>query len=74
LLPPSQWKGYRDTDPPPPDLATLGAPEPVPCPIEAAVSELTHGQRKVAVAAVETDPGDPLAMALAALGRAMGAI
>ena len=30
LLPPSQWRGYRDNDPPPPDPATLGAPEPFP--------------------------------------------
>ena len=27
LLPPSQWLGYRDNEPPPPDPATLGAPE-----------------------------------------------
>jgi hypothetical protein len=30
LLPPSQWRGYRDDAPPPPDPAALGAPEPVP--------------------------------------------
>src|SRR4051812_4677012 len=73
LLPPSQWKGYRDNDPPPPDLATLGAPERVPDPIEAAVAEITSGQRKAAVAALEADPRDRLAIALAAWGRAMGA-
>ena len=71
LLPPSQWRGYRDNDPPPPDPATLGAPEPIPDPIEAAVAEITSGQRKAAVAALEADPRDRLAMALAALGRAM---
>src|SRR3954464_15193910 len=32
LLPPSQWRGYRDNDPPPPDPDTLGAPERVPDP------------------------------------------
>ena len=75
LLPPSQWRGYRDNDPPPPpDPATLGAPERVPDPIEAAVAEITSGQRKAAVAALEADPRDRLAMALAALGRAVGAI
>src|SRR3954447_9641342 len=74
LLPPSQWRGYRDTDPPPPDPATLGASEPISDPIEAAVAELTQGQRMAAVAALEADPRDRLAMALAALGRAMGAI
>jgi hypothetical protein len=74
LLPPSHWRGYRDNDPPPPDPTALGAPERVPDPIEAAVAEITHGQRKAAVAALEADPGDRLAMALAALGRAIGAI
>jgi hypothetical protein len=74
LLPPSQWRGYRNTDPPPSDPATLGAPEPIPDPIEAAVVEITRGHRMVAVTALEADPRDRLAMALAALGRAMGAI
>ncbi len=74
VLPPSQWVGYRDDEPPPPDPATLGAPERVPDPIEAAVVELTQGQRKAALAALEADPGDRLGIALAALGRAMGAI
>jgi hypothetical protein len=47
VLPPSQWAGYREPEPPPPsDPATLGAPERVPDPIEAAVAEITHGQRK----------------------------
>src|SRR3954452_9825389 len=74
LLPPSQWRGYRDPEPPPPDPATLGAPGRVPNPIEAAVAEITSGQRRAALAALEADPDDKLAMALAALGRAMGAI
>ena len=65
VLPPSQWLGYRDTDPPPPSPDTLGAPERVPDPIEAAVAELTHGQRKASLAALEADPRDALAMALA---------
>jgi hypothetical protein len=71
LLPPSQWRGYRDTDPPPPDPATLGAPERVPDPIEAAVAEITSGQRMASLAALEADPRDALAMALAGLGRAI---
>jgi hypothetical protein len=33
VLPPSQWRGYRDNDPPPPFPDTLGAPERVPDPI-----------------------------------------
>jgi hypothetical protein len=74
VLAPSNWLGYRDPEPPPPDPSTLGAPEPVPEPIEAAVAEIMQGQRKAAVAALEANPGDRLAIALAALGRAMGAI
>jgi hypothetical protein len=71
LLPPSQWRGYRDNAPPPPSPDTLGAPERIPDPIEAAVAELTWGQRKAAMAALEADPSDKLAVALAAFGRAM---
>src|SRR4051812_28853673 len=74
LLPPSQWIGYRDDTPPPPDPAMLGAPEPLPDPIEAAVAELTQGQRRATLAALEADPRDRLALALAGLGRAMGAV
>ncbi len=74
LLSPAQWIGYRVDEPPPPDPATLGAPERVPDPIEAAVAELTQGARMAALATLEADPGDRLAIALAALGRAMGAI
>jgi hypothetical protein len=74
VLPPAQWIGYRVDEPPPPDPATLGAPMPIPDPIEAAVMELTSGHRMAAVAALEAHPGDRLAIALAALGRAMGAI
>ena len=71
LTSPSQWRGYRDNTPPQPTPDTLGAPERVPDPIEAAVAELTRGQRKASLAALETDPGDALTMALAAFGRAI---
>src|SRR3954453_15201347 len=71
LLPPSQWRGYRDTDPPPPDPATLGIPERVPDAIEAAVAEITQGQRMASLPALGSDPRDALAMALAGLGRAI---
>ena len=74
LLPPSQWRGYRDPEPPLPDPTTLGAPERVADPMEAAVAEIMQGPRKAVVAALEADPNDRLAMALAALGRVMGAI
>jgi hypothetical protein len=45
-----------------------------PIRLEAAVVELTQGQRKAAMAALEADPSDRLAIALAGLGWAMGAI
>src|SRR4051812_38672970 len=71
LLPATQWRGYRDNEPPPPDPATLGAPDRVLDPIEAAVAEITHGQRMASLAALEADPRDALALALAAFGRAI---
>jgi hypothetical protein len=73
VLAPSNWRDYRD-DASPPSPDTLGCPAPMPDPIEAAIVELTSGQRKAAVAALESDTRDRLAMSLAALGRAMGAV
>jgi hypothetical protein len=75
LLPPSQWLGYREPLPPPPPApGTWGALEPIPDPIEAAVAMLASGDPIATLKALEADPGDRLAVALAALGRAMGAI
>src|SRR4051812_8564055 len=71
LRPVTQWRGYRDKELLPPDPATLGAPERVPDPIEAVAAEITSGQRKASLAALEADPRDALAMALAGLGRAI---
>ena len=45
-----------------------------PRPDSAAVAEITSGHRMAAVVALGADPGDELALALAGLGRAMGAI
>jgi Helix-turn-helix domain len=73
LLPPSQWRGYRDNDLPPPDPATLGAPERIPDPIDMAVKEITQGNRMASLAALEADPCGELAMALAELGRLIDA-
>jgi hypothetical protein len=70
ILPLSQWKGYRESSaPPPPDPDTLGAPERIPDPLEAAVAELIHGQRKASLAVLEADPREVLARTLAELGR-----
>jgi hypothetical protein len=75
LLPPSQWVGYREQpEPPPPEPGTWGDHPPIPDAITAAVAEITRGNQAAALAALEADPGDRLAMVLAALGRAMGAI
>jgi hypothetical protein len=71
VLLPSQWRGYRDSEPPLPDPATLGAPERVPDPIEAAVAELTQGQHKASLVALEADSRDTLARTLATFGRAI---
>src|SRR4051812_46707960 len=64
MLPPSQWVGFRDNAPPPPSPDTLGAPERVLDPIEAAAAEIAHSNRKASLAALETDPRDALALAL----------
>jgi hypothetical protein len=71
-LPPSQWRGYVEPPPPPPPYPdTWGAAPPLPDPITEAVDELRHGQRQAALAVLDADPGDPLAGALARLGRAV---
>ena len=42
LLPPSQWRGYRDNDPPPPIPTRWARLSAIPDPIEAAVAEITQ--------------------------------
>ena len=71
VAPPANGAATATTTPPPPTPRTLGVPERVPDPIEAAVAELTHGQHKASLAALEADPGDALARTLAAFGRAI---
>jgi hypothetical protein len=72
VLPPSQWRGYREPPPPPPPPpGTWGDHPPLPDQISAALDELRHGQQQAAFAALDCDPGDPLAGALARLGRAV---
>jgi hypothetical protein len=68
LTPPSQWVGYEEDEPPPlPSPDTLGMPEPVPEPLEAAVA--AFGDHDKVMAALTLDPHDKLAMALASIGR-----
>lgn len=70
VIPPTQWRGYRaPPDPPPPEPGTWGAPQPNVSAIGAAATELAHGQHAAARAALESDPGDKLAGAIARLAR-----
>ena len=73
ILPPSQWTGYQaPAEPPPPDAGTWGAHPPLPDPITAAVLGMKNGDSHTAVmAALEADPGDSLANALARFGKAL---
>jgi hypothetical protein len=72
VLPSSHWRGYRDPpEAPPPHPTTWGATPPLPDQLTQAALELRHGQDRTALAALECDPGDALAMALAQLGRAL---
>jgi hypothetical protein len=72
VLPPSHWRGYREPpEAPPPHPTSWGASPPLPDPITQAAEELRHGQHRAALAMLDSDPGDALAVALAGLGRAM---
>jgi hypothetical protein len=72
VLPPSHWRGYHEPpEAPPLHPTSWGAAPPLPDPISQAVDELRHEQRRTALAALESDPSNKLALALAGLGRAM---
>jgi hypothetical protein len=72
VLPSSHWCGYHEPpEAPLPHPSTWGATPPLPDPITQATDELRHGQRRAALAVLDSDPGDLLAAALAKLGRAM---
>jgi len=72
VLPPSHWRGYHEPPPaPPPVPGTWGDHPPLPSPIEQAVAELAGGAQRSVLTALESDPGDHLALALARLGRAV---
>ena len=72
VLPPSQWRGYKEPpEPPPPAPGTWGDHPPLPSQIEQAVTEQQEGGgRGTVVQILDSDPGDQLAVALARLGRA----
>jgi len=72
VLPPSHWRGYHEPPPaPPPEPGTWGDHSPLPGSIAEAADELRHGQHRAALAVLDSDPGDPLAVALARFGRAV---
>ena len=73
VLPSSQWKGFSEPpEAPPPEAGTWGDHPPLPTALElAALVGREGGDLTARIAALESDDGDPLARALAALGRAM---
>ena len=73
VLPPSQWHGYREPpEAPPPMPGTWGDHPPLPSLLTQASAEHgAGGTLRSMVGILDSDPSDPLAAALARLGRAM---
>lgn len=73
ILPSSQWRGYKEPpEAPPPQSGTWGDHPPLPDAITEAVTELHYGSGPEAVIRqLEADETNPLAAALARLGRTM---
>jgi hypothetical protein len=70
LLPPSHWRGYREPSPaPPPEPGTWGDHPPLPNQHTVALDELTRGQHRAAMAALECDDPDGPGAVLARWGR-----
>ena len=71
VLPSSQWNGFSEPPPaPPPEAGTWGDHPPLPSALElAAIVGREGGDLTAKIAALESDDGDPLAAALARLGR-----
>jgi hypothetical protein len=74
ILPPTQWRSYTDVDvPEPPHPSSWGAAPPLPSLVEQAVEDREAGaSMRSVVEHLSDDPGDPMASALASLGRALG--
>lgn len=68
------WRGHTPRNPPPPDRDQLGFPEIVDTSLEAATRLLERKDATSVYATLNSDQSDRLAVALAALGRSMGAI
>lgn len=73
VLPPSQWRGYREPpDAPPPMPGTWGDHPPLPSLLAQAAAERQAGATLQGVIGIlDSDPGDAVAAALARLGRAL---
>jgi hypothetical protein len=72
VLPPARWRGY--VEPPAHGIhpTEWGAVPPLPSLIDAARADMKDGASMAAVVSrLDTDPGDKLAAALAAMGRAI---
>jgi hypothetical protein len=69
LLPPSQWLGFTDPSPPPPEPGTWGDHPPSLSALEEAAAAIVQGHADAALAALENEHLDPLTRALTELGR-----
>lgn len=71
VLPSSQWRGYKEP-PEPPAPGTSGDHPPLPSVLEQAAADRRGGASpRTVISTLESDEGDPLAAALARLGRAL---
>lgn len=75
VLPCTQWRGYRPPlDPPPPAAGTWGDHPALPSVLAQATAERQDGGTlRQVINILDSDPTDPLAAALARLGRSMRA-
>jgi hypothetical protein len=71
VLPSSQWNGFIEPpEAPKPEPGTWGDHPPMPCGLDlASIVRREGGSLSAQIAALEGDEGDPLARALARLGR-----
>jgi hypothetical protein len=73
VLPPSQWRGYKEPpEPPPPMPGTWGDHPPLPSVVaQAAEERKAGGGMRDMLRILDADPTDALALALARLGATM---
>jgi hypothetical protein len=73
VLPPSQWRGYKEPpEPQPPAPGTWGDHPPLPSVLEQADADRRDGASpRAVIRTLESDETDPLAAALAQLGRTL---